>query len=177
MLIFFEEEGNNRFFFVVIGEGKMVDLFKLFVLVREGGGFDLVFRKGLWDLVVGRLGLDCLVFLFLRLVYFKYLDWMEKWVVEKLRIVNWDDGDSKKKGCYGGLLYELGDGFKGLLENGKCLKCNRVMFFGCRYVEEFGFEFYSFRKRFRECEDDDDEEVGMFCVVFSDDFEEEGLVK
>ncbi|CAF1744460.1 hypothetical protein Bca4012_043780 [Brassica carinata] len=177
LLIFLEEEGNNRPLPAVIGEGKTVDLFKLFVLVRERGGFDSVSRKGLWDSVVERLGLDCSVSPSLRLVYSKYLDRMEKWAVEKSRIVNWDDGDSKKKGCYGGLLHELGDGFKGLLENGKCPKRNRAMSFGCRHVEESGSEFHSPRKRFRECEDDDDEEVGTSCVVLSDDSEEEGLVK
>lgn len=173
LLIFLEEEGTNRPLPAVIGEGKTVDLFKLFVLVREREGFDSVSRKGLWDSVAERLGLDCSVSPSLRLVYTKYLDRMEKWAVEKSRIVNWDDGDSKKKGCYGGMLHELGDGFKGLLENGKCPKRNRAMAFGCSNVEESGSEFHSPRKRFRECE----EEVGTSCVVLSDDSEEEGLEK
>lgn len=173
LLIFLEEEGNNRPLPAVLGEGKTVDLFKLFVLVREREGFDSVSRKGLWDSVAERLGLDCSVSPSLRLVYTKYLDRMEKWAVEKSRIVNWDDGDSKKKGCYGGMLHELGDGFKGLLENGKCPKRNRAMAFGCSNVEESGSEFHSPRKRFRECE----EEVGTSCVVLSDDSEEEGLEK
>ncbi|KAJ0264789.1 AT-rich interactive domain-containing protein 2 [Hirschfeldia incana] len=172
LLIFLEEEGNNRPLPAVLGEGKTVDLFKLFVLVREREGFESVSRKGLWDSVGERLGLDSSVSPSLRLVYSKYLDRMEKWAVEKSRIVNWDDGDSKKKGCYGGMLHELGDGFKGLLENGKCPKRNRAMAFGCRHVEESGSEFHSPGKRFKEC-DLDDEEVGTSCVVLSDDDSEE----
>ncbi|CAH8389192.1 unnamed protein product [Eruca vesicaria subsp. sativa] len=177
LLIFLEEEGNNRPLPAVLGEGKTVDLFKLFVLVREREGFDSVSKKGLWDSVAERLGFDCSVSPSLRLVYSKYLDRMEKWAVEKSRIVNWDDGESKKKGCYGGILHELGDGLKGLLENGKCTKRNRAVAFGCRHVEESGSEFHSPRKRFKECENDDEEEVGTSCVVFSYDSEEEGLQK
>ncbi|KAF8109704.1 hypothetical protein N665_0093s0057 [Sinapis alba] len=178
LLIFLEEEGNNnKPLPAILGEGKTVDLFKLFVLVREREGFDSVSRKGLWDSVAERLGLDSSVSPSLRLVYSKYLDRMEKWALEKSRIVNWDDGDSKKKGCYGGMLHELGDGLKGLLENGKCPKRNRAMAFGCRHVEESGSEFHSPGKRFRECDLDDEEEVGTSCVVLSDDSEEEGLGK
>lgn len=177
LLIFLEEEGNNRPLPAILGEGKTVDLFKLFVLVREREGFDSVSRKGLWDSVAERLGLDRSVSPSLRLVYSKYLDRMEKWAVEKSRAVNWDDGDSMKKGCCGGMLHELGDGFKGLLENGKRPKRNRAMAFGCMHVEESGSECHSTRKKFKECDLDDDEEVGTSCVVLSDDSEEEGLGK
>lgn len=179
LLVFLEEEGNRKPLPVILGDGKKVDLFKLFLLVREREGFDSVCRNGLWDLVAEKLGLDCLVSPSLRLIYSKYLDRMEKWAMEQSRTVNWDNQDSKKKGCYGGLLYELGNGFKGLLENGKCQKRNRAVAFGWNNIEESGSEIH--RKRFREGshDDDDDDGVEMSCAVVSDDSvlctEEEGL--
>ncbi|KAG2330461.1 hypothetical protein Bca4012_019949 [Brassica carinata] len=51
------------------------------------------------------------------------------------------------------------------------------MAFGCRHVEESGSEFHRPRKRFKEGEGDDEEEVRTSCVVRSDDSEEEGLEK
>lgn len=180
LLVFLEEEDNNRPLPVILGDGETVDLFKLFVLVREREGFDSVSRKGLWESVAEQLGLDCSVSPSLRLIYSKYLDRMEKWAMEKSRIVNWDNRESKKKGCHGGLLHELGAGFKGLLENGKCGKRNRAMVFGCKHIEELGSEIHMPRKRFRESSSDEDdvEELEVSCVVLSDDSEcdeEEGL--
>lgn len=166
LLVFLEEEGNKRPLPVVIGDGEKVDLFKLFVLVREREGFESVSRKGLWELVAEKLGFDCSVSPSLKLIYSKYLDRMEKWAVEKKsRNVSWDSQGSVKKGCYGGLLHELGNGFKGLLGNGKCEKRNRDMVFGC---EESGSGVN--RKRLR---------VEMSCVPLNVEtvvcVEEEGL--
>ncbi|CAH8272964.1 unnamed protein product [Arabidopsis lyrata] len=181
LLVFLEEEGNKRPLPAVLGDGEKVDLFKLFVLVREKGGFESVSRKGLWEVVAEKLGFDCSVAPSLRLIYSKYLDQMEKWAVEESRIVNWDNKDSKKRGCYGGLLLELGDGFKGLLDNGKCQKRNRDVAFGCKHTEESCSEFDRSRKRVRESNDDDDKRVEMSCVAISDESVvcavEEGLLE
>ncbi|CAH2071197.1 unnamed protein product [Thlaspi arvense] len=173
LLIFLEEEGKSRPLPAVLGEGKKVDLFKLFLLVREREGFDSVSSKGLWESVVEKLGLDCSVSPSLRLIYSKYLARMEKWAVEKSRAVSWDTRDGNKKGCHEGMLHELGDGFKGLLENGNCRKRNRGLVFGCNHVEESGSEFERSSKRLVDCGlEDDEEEVGMSC---DDEEEEEDL--
>lgn len=179
LLVFLEEEGSNRPLPAVIGEGETVDLFKLFVLVREREGSDSVSRKGLWDSVAEQLGFDCSVTPSLRLVYSKYLDRMEKWAVGKSRIVSWGHQDGKEKGCYEGLLHELKDGFNGLLGNGKCGKRSRATVFGCKHVEESCSESHRHKKRFLECDldDDDEEELGLSCVVISDESEEEDSEK
>ncbi|KAG7620092.1 ELM2 domain [Arabidopsis suecica] len=168
LLVFLEEEGSIKPLPAVIGDGKNVDLFKLFVLVREREGFDTVSRKRLWEVVAEKLGFDCSLVPSLILIYLKYLNRMEKWAVEESRIVNWDNKDSEKKGCYGGMLHELGNGFKSLLDNGKCQKRNRAVAFSCNHMEESCSEFDRSRKRFRES-DDDDKGVGLSSVVIREE--------
>ncbi|EOA20252.1 hypothetical protein CARUB_v10000553mg [Capsella rubella] len=173
LLFFLEEEGNVSSLPAVLGDGENVDLFKLFVLVCEREGFDSVSRNGLWDSVAEKLGSDCYVSPSLRLVYSKYLDRMEKWAVEETRILN---RDGKKKGCYGGMLQELGNGFKGLLENGNCQKRNRAVALGCNLIEESFSEFH--RKRFRESRYDEEGVGSSFVDVLNESVvcaEEKGL--
>ncbi|KAL1194192.1 AT-rich interactive domain-containing protein 2 [Cardamine amara subsp. amara] len=169
LLVFLEEEASSSYgrLPVILGDGKKVDLFELFVLVREREGFDSVSKKGLWGLVAEKLGLDRLVSPFLRLIYFKYLNRIEKWAMESSKIVVWENQDCKKKGCYGGMLHELGEGFKGLLENGSCRKRNRDMVVGCESSLD---DFHRAMKRSRVSNHHDGERLEVSCVALSDDF-------
>lgn len=163
LLFFLEEEGSYRSLPVKLGDGEKIDLFQLFVLVRERGGSCSVSSRGLWGLVAEKLDLDRLVSPSLRLVYSKYLNRIEKWAKESSRIVNWENQDCKKEGCYGGLLHELGEGFKGLLENGSSQKRIRDMIVGCSSSSEF----YRSMKRSRDSSHCGKLEVSS--VVVSDD--------
>ncbi|XVF51459.1 hypothetical protein PTKIN_Ptkin04bG0186900 [Pterospermum kingtungense] len=66
---------------VVLGnDGQSLDLLKLFLVVREIGGFEFVSEKGLWAFVVKELGLDLNVSGSVKLIYAKYLHELEKWL-------------------------------------------------------------------------------------------------
>ena len=58
----------------MLGDGKSVDLFKLYVKVRERGGYESVLKSGLWDSVAKEWGLTSDVGSAVKLVYLKYLD-------------------------------------------------------------------------------------------------------
>ncbi|XP_062074373.1 AT-rich interactive domain-containing protein 2 [Humulus lupulus] len=60
-----------------------VDLLKLFWLVRDKGGFDSVSEKRLWAMVAKELGLGVGATAAVKLVYFKYLSELEKWLGDK----------------------------------------------------------------------------------------------
>ncbi|KAG9140636.1 hypothetical protein Leryth_006837 [Lithospermum erythrorhizon] len=64
----------------VLDNGKNVDLLKLFLVVRERGGYVVVSKSGLWQLVAKECGFDSSVVSKLKLVYFKYLDLLDRWL-------------------------------------------------------------------------------------------------
>lgn len=64
----------------MLGDGQSVDLLKLFLLVREKGGYDAVSENGLWDLVTKESGLTLDAVSSVKLVYIKYLDALERWL-------------------------------------------------------------------------------------------------
>ncbi|XP_010434986.1 PREDICTED: AT-rich interactive domain-containing protein 2-like [Camelina sativa] len=161
LLFFLEEEANGKPLPVILGNGKKVNLFKLFVFVCEIDGFDSVSWNGLWELVAEKLGLDSSVSPTLRLVYSKYLNRLEKWVMENSRKVKLEDPVVRKIGSYVGLLHELGFGLKSFLENGKRQKRNRAVALGCKNIEESHH-----RKKLRH--DNNNEGVGTSCPVVSD---------
>ncbi|KAF5179818.1 At-rich interactive domain-containing protein [Thalictrum thalictroides] len=70
---------------VLLGDGQSVDLFKLFWVVREKGGFDLVSKFGRWGSVADEIGLESGVASSLKLFYFKYLDALDRWLQTVLR--------------------------------------------------------------------------------------------
>lgn len=99
----------------MLGDGKCVDLLKLFLVVRENGGYEAVSKNGLWDLVAKESGLGLNLASSVKLVYIKYLDALDRWLE---RVVN--DKDSRSKPSDSGLnvgrvLMELGAEFKEFL--------------------------------------------------------------
>ncbi|XP_009628876.2 AT-rich interactive domain-containing protein 1-like [Nicotiana tomentosiformis] len=64
-----------------LGNGKSVDLFKLYLVVREKGGYERVCVNGSWGLVAKDCGFDLSYGLGLKLVYVKYLDALERWML------------------------------------------------------------------------------------------------
>ncbi|KAK3009617.1 hypothetical protein RJ639_013802 [Escallonia herrerae] len=74
----------------MLGKGHSVDLFKLYMVVREKGGRERVSKNGQWELVAKESGLDSGIAPGLKLVYIKYFDTLDKWLQ---RIVQ--DKDSK----------------------------------------------------------------------------------
>ncbi|XP_058732036.1 AT-rich interactive domain-containing protein 2-like [Vicia villosa] len=72
--------GNLRPVPVTLGDGQLLDLYHLFSLVKENGGYDAVSRKGLWDFVLVELGLNLHVLALVKLVYEKYLNDFEGWL-------------------------------------------------------------------------------------------------
>lgn len=61
-------------------DGRCADLFKLFLVVREKGGCNVVSRNGLWSSVAEESGLGLNFAAAVKLVYIKYLDTFERWL-------------------------------------------------------------------------------------------------
>lgn len=64
----------------MLDNGQCVDLFKLFWLVKEKGGYSAVSENVLWNLVAEESGLDSDVGSALKLLYNKYLDLLDRWL-------------------------------------------------------------------------------------------------
>ncbi|KAJ8529203.1 hypothetical protein K7X08_036038 [Anisodus acutangulus] len=62
----------------MLGDGKTVDLCKLYLVVREKGGYQSVCTNGCWGVVAKECGLDSTCGLALKLVYVKYLDALDR---------------------------------------------------------------------------------------------------
>ncbi|OMO92936.1 hypothetical protein COLO4_17212 [Corchorus olitorius] len=58
----------------MLGDGKLVDLLKLFFVVRKKGGYDVVTRSGLWDLVAKEYRSGSDLASSIKLVYVKNFD-------------------------------------------------------------------------------------------------------
>ncbi|GKU95239.1 hypothetical protein SLEP1_g8622 [Rubroshorea leprosula] len=114
----FSSRGSVRPMPAMLGDGGLADLFKLFVVVREKGGYDFVSKNGLWGLVVKELGLDLKVSASLKLVYFKYLNEVEKWFRGGFRDRVSQNAARESDGTLGFLSLELEKKFRGLLANG-----------------------------------------------------------
>ncbi|KAK7295105.1 hypothetical protein RJT34_18009 [Clitoria ternatea] len=63
----------------MMSNGQPVDLYKLFMVVKEKGGYDAVCENRLWDLVGEEYGLGIKVGSSVKLVYSKYLSVLETW--------------------------------------------------------------------------------------------------
>ncbi|XP_060218578.1 uncharacterized protein LOC132645560 isoform X1 [Lycium barbarum] len=75
-----EVNGSSYFrpFPPMLGDGKTVDLCKLYLVVREKGGYQSVCTSGIWGVVAKECGFDSTCGLALKLVYVKYLDVLER---------------------------------------------------------------------------------------------------
>lgn len=62
----------------MLGDEKSVDLFKLYLVVRERGGYESVSTNGLWDWVAEESGLGSGVGSAVKLIYIKYLDSLDR---------------------------------------------------------------------------------------------------
>ncbi|KAL1360472.1 hypothetical protein AAHE18_04G179200 [Arachis hypogaea] len=60
--------------------GEPLDLYKLFMVVKEKGGYDAVCKNMLWDLVAEEYGLGLNVGSSIELVYSKHLSTLETWL-------------------------------------------------------------------------------------------------
>ncbi|XP_061969422.1 AT-rich interactive domain-containing protein 2-like isoform X2 [Populus nigra] len=100
----------------MLGNGQFVDLLKLFLVVREKGGYDVVSKNGLWGLVAQESGFGLSLVPAVKLVYIKYLDALERWL-ERL-LVDSVELNTELSGSgvnVVGAVMELGAEFKGLL--------------------------------------------------------------
>ncbi|KAB1998907.1 hypothetical protein ES319_D12G123000v1 [Gossypium barbadense] len=98
----------------LLADGQPVDLFKLFLVVSENGGYNAVSNSGLWDLVAKESGFDLNVASSLKLVYVKYLVSLERWLEQFFQ-----SEDSKIESNCSGHLMELGAELKGFLLESK----------------------------------------------------------
>ncbi|PNX91793.1 AT-rich interactive domain-containing protein 2-like [Trifolium pratense] len=90
--------GNVRPVPVILGDGQLLDLYQLFSLVKEKGGYDAVSKKGLWYSVIIELGLDLHVLASVKLVYYKYLRDFEGWLSKTKRVAVNQTGDGSLLG-------------------------------------------------------------------------------
>nr|GEZ38126.1 AT-rich interactive domain-containing protein 1-like isoform X2 [Tanacetum cinerariifolium] len=63
----------------MLGDGKAIGLLKLYLCVREKGGYECVTRDESWDLVAKEIGCDLDACASLKVVYLKYLGLLEEY--------------------------------------------------------------------------------------------------
>ncbi|KAJ6686265.1 AT-RICH INTERACTIVE DOMAIN-CONTAINING PROTEIN 2 [Salix purpurea] len=100
----------------MLGNGQFVDLLKLFLVVREKGGYDVVSENGLWGLVAHESGFGLNLVPGVKVVYIKYLDALERWL-QRLLVdsIEFNTELSDRGVSVVGVVMELGAEFKGLL--------------------------------------------------------------
>lgn len=103
----------------LLGSGESVDLFKLFCLVRDRGGFSSVSREKLWGLVAEKFGFDYRISASLKLIYFKYLDELDRWLNRITRDRILANGSYDCGGNLGLLSLELEKRFRDFSTHGK----------------------------------------------------------
>ncbi|XP_010918748.2 AT-rich interactive domain-containing protein 2 [Elaeis guineensis] len=87
----------------MLGDGRPVDLFKLYSVVREKGGYSSVTESHQWEAVSEVIELDSGVAPLLKLIYIKYFDALDQW----LWIVSEKNSVKKSKAKVGGLPYDV----------------------------------------------------------------------
>ncbi|KAK1284653.1 AT-rich interactive domain-containing protein 2 [Acorus calamus] len=70
--------GGTRPIPPMLGDGRVVDLLRLYLAVKERGGHDAVNESGSWTAVAQAIGLEPVVAPSVKLIYLKYLDMMER---------------------------------------------------------------------------------------------------
>ncbi|CAN6579091.1 unnamed protein product [Malus baccata var. baccata] len=113
LAVFLKEIGDGGGFVrpvpAVIGDRQPVDLFKLFCVVKDRGGIDSVSKNIFWSFVANELGFDQEAMCSVKLIYFKYLNELEKWFREICETRSSGNGDlhplsSELVREFGGLL-------------------------------------------------------------------------
>lgn len=66
----------------MLGNGHSVDLLKLYCVVEQKGGFEVVSKNGLWGLVGLLYGVGSAFGSAIKLIYLKYLMSLESWLVK-----------------------------------------------------------------------------------------------
>jgi len=100
---------------LVLVNGQKIDLYKLFYLVNESGGYVKVSKKGRWGFVTKELGLNFEVYSPVKLVYYKYLNDFERWVKKILEEKILRNGNNGCDWGLKGLLLYIEKEFRGLL--------------------------------------------------------------
>ncbi|KAK9668106.1 hypothetical protein RND81_13G035900 [Saponaria officinalis] len=103
----------------LLGDGLAVDLFKLFCLVRDRGGFRSVSEDKLWGLIAEKLGFDYKLCASLKLIYFKYLDELDQWLNRITRDRVSTNGSYECGGNFGLLSLELEKRFRNFSMDGE----------------------------------------------------------
>ncbi|CAN0841284.1 AT-rich interactive domain-containing protein 2 [Linum grandiflorum] len=114
------EDGNKSIDPVpaAFDNGETVDLFKLFCVVGERGGFDLV--DGYWNSVTEELGWNPQLSDCVKVVYSRYLYDMERWLADSCR--DKEIGHSDRGHCSRNIVtfsLDLGTKLRSLLADGK----------------------------------------------------------
>ncbi|XP_010255292.1 PREDICTED: AT-rich interactive domain-containing protein 2 [Nelumbo nucifera] len=99
--------GDLRPLPLMLGDGRFVDLFKLFWVVRKKGGYDCVSKNRLWASVSEEVGLGSGVTSSVKLVYVKYLDTLARWLQRIFRNKGFTVGLSDCGGNLGLFSVEL----------------------------------------------------------------------
>ncbi|KAL0371837.1 UNVERIFIED_CONTAM: AT-rich interactive domain-containing protein 2 [Sesamum calycinum] len=76
------------------GDGRPVDLFKLFWVVRKIGGDDAVSRNNLWGFVSEECGLGFGMIPSIKLIYMKYLKELDQWLQQVFSKRDLEDGQN-----------------------------------------------------------------------------------
>ncbi|KAJ4832986.1 hypothetical protein Tsubulata_021062 [Turnera subulata] len=124
--------GCSRPIPVLLADGQSLDLLKLFWVVRERGGFDMV--SGFWSFVAKELGLSARFAAPVKLVYFKYLYELERWLMRGRRVGRLGNGKYPSGGSLGFLSPEVETQFRSLLSLGYAQreKDGRLASFECK---------------------------------------------
>ncbi|CAA2957662.1 AT-rich interactive domain-containing 2-like isoform X1 [Olea europaea subsp. europaea] len=101
------------------GDGRVVDLFKLFWVVRKIGGYDAVSRKNMWGFVVEECGLNFGAIPSIKLIYFKYLSELDQWLWQISKDTAVEVGQSGVLQKLDLLSRELETSFRGSLSDGR----------------------------------------------------------
>ncbi|XP_060206993.1 AT-rich interactive domain-containing protein 2 isoform X1 [Lycium barbarum] len=112
-----DKKGVIRSLPVLTSSGQPLDLFKLYWIVREKGGYDLVSSKNLWGYVAGHCGLDFGAVAFVKLAYVKYLSEFDHWLMRLLKDGNMENGEGGVIQRFDLLSNELETRFRRLLSH------------------------------------------------------------
>ncbi|XP_016472753.1 AT-rich interactive domain-containing protein 1-like isoform X1 [Nicotiana tabacum] len=85
----------------MLGDGKTVDLWKLYLVVREKGGYDRVCNSRSWGVVAKECGFDSTSGLALKLVYVKYLAALDRAMLSLEQPDNNEKSEVRKSGASG----------------------------------------------------------------------------